>query len=151
MWSTPPAPDGPAGAHAVGEVVHSLRFRLSWGECDPAGIIYYATYLEWAERVHTEWWHLAGYSLAELPERLGAAFVVRNVTCDFRQSPKAMDLLDCSMRVARVGISSFTMAFDFVDVETSVSLASMGLTAVFVDAEQRATPVPTSARALLAR
>lgn len=129
---------------------HSRDLRLSWGECDPAGIVYYATYLEWAERVHSEWWLLQGLHLAELADRLGAAFVVRHVECDYLHPPRVLDELRCSLHVAAVGSSSFTLRFDFTDLGSGRALAELRLTCVFVDAEGTATPIPAPARKVLA-
>lgn len=137
------------GGLVTGVELHALEFRLSWGECDPAGIIYYATYLEWAERVHSEWWHLAGFSLAKLGDRLGSTFVTRHVSCDYLRAPQTMDVLRCSMRLGRLGSSSFAMAFAFTDVATDDLLASLEMTCVFVTGDLVATPVPGPARALL--
>ena len=47
-----PAPDQP--------VLHEVPFMLAYGDCDPAGIVYYATYYRWCERVYTEWTMPAG-------------------------------------------------------------------------------------------
>ncbi|HWJ64667.1 MAG TPA: acyl-CoA thioesterase [Acidimicrobiales bacterium] len=129
--------------------LHALDFRLSWGECDPAGIIYYATYLEWAERVHSEWWHLAGFSLAELTDRVGSSFVTRHVSCDYLRAPRAMDQLRCTMRLGRLGSSSFAMAFSFTDTAAAVEVARLDMTCVFVTGDLIATPVPATIRNLL--
>ena len=34
-------------------VLHEVPFMLAYGDCDPAGIVYYATYYRWFERVYT--------------------------------------------------------------------------------------------------
>lgn len=136
------APPTPAAAHEV-------DLRLSWGECDPAGIVYYATYLEWAERVHGEWWFLEGIRLDEMAERWGAAFVVRHVTADYLRSPRVLDPLRASLVVEAVGRTSFTVAVRFSDRRDGAELGVVRLVAVFVGAEGTAAPVPDPARSLL--
>ena len=128
---------------------HARDLRLSWGECDPAGIVYYATYLQWAERAHSEWWLLEGVHLAELAERLGAAFVVRHVECDYLHPPRVLDELRCSLHVDAVGSSSFTTRFDFTDLDSGRALAELRQTCVFVDGDGRSTPIPDLARKIL--
>ncbi len=32
-----------------------MDFRLAYSECDPAGIVYYAAYYPWFERIYNEW------------------------------------------------------------------------------------------------
>lgn len=132
-----------------GAALHSTEFRLSWGECDPAGIVYYATYLEWAERVHGEWWYLAGRPIRPPSSEGGPAFVVRHVSCDYLSAPEPMTRIGCSMSLQRIGSTSFTMSFRFVRVEDGTDLAELWLTAVFVDGSLEPTSVPSDVRALL--
>ena len=107
--------------------LHALQFRLSFGECDPAGIVYYATYLEWAERVHGDWWCRRGRPIGDAGA--GPSFVVRHVSCDYLAAPRANDLLGCEMSLQRV--------------------AELWLTAVFVDDDGAPCEVPDDARRLL--
>ena len=44
----------------MADVLHALEFRLAYSECDPAGIVYYATYYPWMERTNTEWLFVSG-------------------------------------------------------------------------------------------
>jgi acyl-CoA thioester hydrolase len=129
--------------------LHEVEFRLSWGECDPAGIIYYATYLEWAERAHSEWWHLRGRPITMPGEGDGPSFVVRHVACDYLRAPRPMDQIRCGLRCARIGGTSFTMTAGFTMLDSAVTLAELSLTAVFVDGDLGSVPVPDSARLLL--
>lgn len=126
--------------------LHGIEFRLSWGGCDPAGIIYYATYLEWAERAHSEWWYLRGLRIDAMADRIGASFVVRHVSCGYHRSPTVMDVLRCSLALELLGGTSFTIVCTFVLVATGEVQAVLHLTAVFVDAARRPVAVPDGAR-----
>ncbi|CAN5790951.1 thioesterase family protein [soil metagenome] len=128
---------------------HSNDLRLSWGECDPAGIVYFTTYLEWAERVHSEWWLLAGLRLDRLVASQGAAFVVRHASCDYLQPAAAMDRLRCELRVRSVGTTSFATSFAFTGIDTDVEHAVVELIAVFVGRDGRPVAIPDAARAAL--
>lgn len=134
---------------ALGPVRHHNDLRLSWGECDPAGIVYFTTYLEWAERVHSEWWLLAGLRLDELVASQGAAFVVRHAACDYLAPAAAMDRLRCEMRVRSVGTTSFRTSFAFTGLDSGVEHAVVELAAVFVGPEGRPVPIPADALAAL--
>lgn len=129
--------------------LHSAELRLSWGECDPAGIVYYATYLHWAERVQSEWWYLAGVHLSDMAAEWGASFVTRHVNCEYLRSPSVMDLLRCSMSLDRLGNTSFTNRFRFTRADTGELQAELHLTGVFIDPERRPVAVPARARTLL--
>ncbi len=128
-------------------VLHALRFRLSFGECDPAGIVYYATYLEWAERVHGDWWALQGRPIGDLDK--GPSFVVRHVSCDYLSAPRANDVLRCEMSLQRIGATSFTLSFRFAGDDSDLHLAELWFTAVFVDGDGQRCEVPDDARGLL--
>jgi len=145
--------DGVGGADADGAgaapPLHELEFRLSWGECDPAGIVYYATYLEWAERAQSEWWYLNGRAITAPGASTAPSFVVRHVSCDYLAAPRPMDLVRLSLRTERIGTTSFTLAFDFARADTGAALARLSLTAVFVDADLQPVGVPDDAVALL--
>ena len=127
--------------------LHELQFRLAFGECDPAGIVYYATYLEWAERVHGDWWFHQGRPIGDASS--GPAFVVRHVSCDYLAAPRPNDELRCTMWLQRIGATSFTLSFRFEMAATGAQLAELWFTAVFVDHHGEPCSVPGDARSLL--
>jgi acyl-CoA thioester hydrolase len=135
------------GAGPLHGPLHGLEFRLAFGECDPAGIVYYATYLEWAERVHGDWWYLQGRPIGDPASR--PSFVVRHVSCDYLSPPRVNDLLRCDMSLQRVGRTSFTLSFRFTMVGSGEHLAELWFTAVFVDEAGDRCEVPDEARRLL--
>ena len=131
-----------------GSVLHHAEFRLSFGECDPAGIVYYATYLHWAERIHTEWWFEHGFRVERLRAQLGATFVTRHVACDFHRSPVVMDRVRAGLSLRRLGTTSFTMGCRFTADDGGL-LADQTLVLVFIDADRRPVDIPSAARQLL--
>ena len=107
-------------------VLYGVPFRLSYGDCDPAGIVYDAAYYRWFER---------GSYL--VPGRLHDPLTVR-------------------MRLVRVGTTSFTLAFSVDHAETEVAFARGTMTMVFVDLPDvdrderpRPVPVPDALRVVL--
>ncbi|MGI5324699.1 acyl-CoA thioesterase [Actinomadura nitritigenes] len=132
------------------EPLHRVTFRLSYGDCDPAGIVYYANYQRWMERTHTEWWFLRGLRFDELPSRLGVAVVTRASTAEYERTITVFDLVECRLYAGRVGRTSFEVRCDFVtgDGERASTAA---LTLVCVDAAdpRRAVPVPEPMRRAL--
>jgi YbgC/YbaW family acyl-CoA thioester hydrolase len=122
---------------------------LSWGECDPAGIIYYATYLTWAERLHSEWWLERGFHLSDMHEALGARFSVRHLEVDYRSPPRPLERMRASLAVARLGTTSFAVEVTFTRPADETLLAILTLTAVWTSPERRPVPIPAPARAAL--
>jgi acyl-CoA thioester hydrolase len=125
----------------VNGTLHSVDFRLSYGDCDPAGIVYYASYYRWMERVHTEWWFLSGIRLDELSDLCGVSIVTRAASAEFLWPLRVFDLVACRMSTARVGRSSFTMAFDFL-AEEGRSACTSRMTLVCVGSGGEPAPVP---------
>jgi acyl-CoA thioester hydrolase len=129
--------------------LHTVEFRLSYGDCDPAGIVYYASYYRWMERVHTEWWFLRGLRLDELASTCGVSIVTRAASAEFLWPLQLFDLVACRMNTARVGRSSFTMAFSFLTEEERPSCRAE-MTLVCVGPEGGPAKVPGRMRELLA-
>lgn len=122
---------------------------LSWGECDPAGIIYYATYLTWAERLHSEWWLGHGFHLATMHDDLGARFSVRHLEVDYRSPPRPLERMRAVLDVERIGTTSFAITVTFTRPADATLLAVLTLTAVWTSPERRPVPIPAPARAVL--
>jgi YbgC/YbaW family acyl-CoA thioester hydrolase len=131
------------------DVLNSHVFRLSFAHCDPAGIIYFATYFPFFERVHTEWGWRAGVPSDQLPELWGVSVVARASTCEYFNAPVLHDELRCEERLGRLGSSSYTMAFDVVRTADELTMARGTMTLVCVGADGRPAPVPTSLAAVL--
>ena len=64
-------------------VLQSMDFRLSYADCDPAGIVYYAAYYPWFERTYTEW-TLQWRDTARRPPTIwGARHIARASGCEY--------------------------------------------------------------------
>ncbi|HEX3947663.1 MAG TPA: thioesterase family protein [Acidimicrobiales bacterium] len=128
--------------------LHALDFRLSWGECDPAGIVYFASWFPWLERVQTEWLFLAGERPDTLAERRGIGMVVRHVGCDYLVPAKVFDPLRCRLTGGRFKNTSVVQSFTIDNRDTGVTHARAAMTVVFLDATGRPAPPPATLRAL---
>lgn len=132
------------------EPLHRVTFRLSYGDCDPAGIVYYANYQRWMERTHTEWWYLRGLRFDDLPSRLGVAVVTRAASAEYERTTTLFDLVESRLYADRLGRTSFTMRCDFFR-EDGDRACTATLTLVCVDPETptKAVQVPDPMRTLL--
>ncbi len=122
-------------------VLHSMDLRLSYADCDPAGIVYYAAYYPWFERVFNEWTYLNGFPPTKMREMWGAAHVSRASGCEYLIPGRLFDPMTCSMRLRHVGTTSFSMTFDMVHREDGKTYASGMMTFVFVDEQFPPRPV----------
>jgi acyl-CoA thioester hydrolase len=125
----------------TGAVLHTNDFRLSYGECDPAGIVYFAAYYPWFERTLNEWNFLTGNLPAGLAEKWGASYVSRASGCEYFIPGRLFDPFTCEMRLGHVGSSSYSMTFAIVHRDNGDTYAVGKMTLVFVSQDFPPKPV----------
>jgi len=126
-------------------LLHACSFQLTYGDCDPAGIVYYANYFRWMEHTHTTWWHAVGERIDELPGRYGVELVTRHTGCEFTAPAHPFDVVVASLSAENLGRTSFRMRCDFA-LNTGIAVASGDLTLVTIDGNGRPAPVPDALR-----
>jgi acyl-CoA thioester hydrolase len=138
-------------------VLHELDFRLSYGDCDPAGIVYFAAYYPWFERTYNEWAFLAGFPPMRMHELWGATHISVASGCRYRLPGRLHDPFTCRMRLRKLGTTSFSPHFTIDHRETGETFAEGEMTFVFVDranldddVRPRPVPVPPQLRDALA-
>ncbi len=57
------------GTGSTGEAVHTIRLRVEFGDCDPAGIVYFPNYYRWFDQATHALCEDAGFSLMTVRER----------------------------------------------------------------------------------
>jgi acyl-CoA thioester hydrolase len=87
------------------EFSHPLRVR--YGECDPQGIVFNATYLVYFDVAFTELWRAALGPWNDMVER-GIDAVVAEANVRFRSPARFDDELELRCVVARMGETSMT-------------------------------------------
>lgn len=99
-----------------------VRHVLSWGECDPAGIIYYPTYYRWMDSATWAMVAAAGYPASRMrAEHYTMPLVDSN--CAFLSSPQFGDACEVRSRIVKWGRSSFTVSHEFVLADGAKVLA----------------------------
>lgn len=128
---------------------------VEWGDCDPAGIIFYPTYYRWMDAASWNLFAQAGYGAERMrAEHLSLPLV--HAQCDFLRSPRFGE--DCFVETAveRLGSKSFTVRHRFVRASDGAELATGHETRVWCRYEAgpgsplRGEPLPPALRALLA-
>lgn len=80
--------------------------EVHWGDCDPAGIIFYPTYFRWFDAATWNFFAQAGYDVKRMrAEQLAMPLV--SAQCEFRASPVHGDHCEVQSRIARWGGKSF--------------------------------------------
>lgn len=131
---------------SAGTFAHELRVRYS--ECDAQGIVFNANWFAYFDVAMTEFWRkvLGGYQ--HLPVAHGVETVVAETGARFRGVARFDELIDFSVRVARLGTSSMRVE---IDAKRGGELVCEGfLEYVFVDAQSfTPSPIPDRVRAML--
>jgi acyl-CoA thioester hydrolase len=91
----------------------SLSFQIAYGDCDAAGIVYFATYFRWMERAYTSWLFANGVRGGEQSEDLGGLAVGVSAGADYLRMVRVFDMLDLQVVLDRIGTSSYTLGYEF--------------------------------------
>jgi 4-hydroxybenzoyl-CoA thioesterase len=103
--------------------------QVHWGDCDPAGIIFYPTYFRWMDAASWQLWAAVGYTAKRMKaEHLAMPLVAAD--CRFIAPAEQGDRCEVRSRIARFGGKSFVVAHDMVR-EDGTALASGSETRVW--------------------
>ncbi len=87
----------------------SLACTVQWGDCDPAGIIYYPTYYRWMDAATWAMFAQVGYPATRIRTEFLSLPLV-HAECSFERSPTFGDKCTVQSRVTRWGGKSFTVS-----------------------------------------
>ena len=117
--------------------------RVYYEDTDAGGVVYYARYLHFMERVRTEWLRALGIEQAALVERENIIFAVTRVEADYRRPARLDDLLLVTAEVAERRRVGFTFNQEIRRKDDDTILCSGRISVVFLDAARlRPRPLP---------
>ena len=94
-------------------IVGVFPCQVQWGDCDPAGIIFYPTYFCWMDAATWGFMNSVGYAPKRMrDEHLSMPLV--SADCRFLHPAEHGDRCEVRSRIARFGGKSFTVAHDVV-------------------------------------
>ena len=94
-------------------IVGIFPCQVQWGDCDPAGIIFYPTYFRWIDAASWALFASAGYG----PKWMRAehiALPLVSAECQFLSPAEHGDRCEVRSRIARFGGKSFVVAHEIV-------------------------------------
>jgi YbgC/YbaW family acyl-CoA thioester hydrolase len=100
-------------AEAFPSIVGVFACEVQWGDCDPAGIIFYPTYFRWIDAASWALFASVGYG----PKWMRAqhfAMPLVSAQCEFLVPAEHGDRCEVRSRIARFGGKSFVVAHDVV-------------------------------------
>lgn len=148
-----PAATAAPGASAPGDddggALAAMDWLLTYADCDPAGLIYYANAFVLMERLYMRWARDHGVTPDELRRRGSAVPVARSATGDFLAPLRPLDEVRARLHCDGVGRSSMDWRCTLT-APGAASPAFVGhLRQVYVGVSGRAVPVPPEIVALV--
>jgi acyl-CoA thioester hydrolase len=121
---------------------YSALNRVWFSDTDAQGVVYYGRYLPYFDHARTEYHrHLGSGSVA------GAEFVMRASSVEYLAPAKFDELVECYVRVARLGRTSVTYECEAIRLPDRTLMVTATQTLVLVDlATRRPTPIPDETR-----
>ncbi len=98
------------------------EITVEWGDCDPAGIVYYPSYFRWCDQATYRLFLVAGLKRDDITSgqwKEGTPLV--KAECSFRRPSQHGEKLVIESHVSRFGNSSFTISHVFRDASGAVA------------------------------
>ena len=94
-------------------IVATFPCQVQWGDCDPAGIIFYPTYFRWIDAASWALFDSVGYGAKRMrAEHLAMPLV--SAQCQFLSPAEHGDRCEVRSRIARFGGKSFVVEHEVV-------------------------------------
>ena len=124
----------------------SAHARVWFSDTDAQGVVYYGRYLPYFDHARVEYHrHLGQFEVGE------AEFVMRALQVEYHAPARFDELIECFVRVARIGRTSMTYECAAHRVEDDELMVTAAQTIVLVDrVARRPTPIPNDVRAAIA-
>lgn len=119
-----------------------LPHRVSYGETDCMGVMYYAEYLHLFERSRSEYIRHFGMSYADA-EKKGVILPVSEVECRYRSPARYDELVLIRAAISEWRRASLVFVYEIWNEDKSVLLAKGMTRHAFVNVQGKPVPVPT--------
>ncbi len=133
-------------------IVATFACQVHWGDCDPAGIIFYPTYFRWMDSACWAFFAGVGYPAKRMrAENLAMPLIAAD--CRFLHPAEQGDHCEVRSKIARFGGKSFVLAHEVLRAD-GVALARGSETRVWGRFEQgpgsrlRGETIPEELKAL---
>ncbi|HEX7139950.1 MAG TPA: thioesterase family protein [Vicinamibacterales bacterium] len=121
----------------------SVRFR----DCDAMGHVNHAVFFTYLEQCRLTFWREVTGSPSP-----HTRVIIAHAECDYRSPAHFGDDLDVTLRVAAIGSSSFTLAYEVTNATTTRVVATGSTVMVSYDYQAgKPIPLPEATRKLLER
>jgi 4-hydroxybenzoyl-CoA thioesterase len=125
------------------------RFQTYWSDLDAAGIVYFPHFFRFVEQAEEELFRAAGYAGQPLIEGLNVWMPRVEVFAKFSTPIRHGAAIRVRLRPKIQGEKAIRYDFEILDDATDEALAAGYITIVCVDANFKATPVPSAIRTII--
>jgi 4-hydroxybenzoyl-CoA thioesterase len=133
-------------------LIFARSVQVRFGDCDPAGIVFYPRYFEMFNNLVEDWCAQGlGSSFQELIGVRGLGLPAVRIGTDFVATSKLGDLLRAELAVTKIGGASITTAIRLLGADGGLRVRAT-LVLVLMDLKTaRATRIPDPMRERIAR
>jgi 4-hydroxybenzoyl-CoA thioesterase len=103
----------PSAENEFPSITGRFACEVQWGDCDPAGIIFYPTYFRWFDAASWALFASVGFTAARLRTE-GRAMPLVGAESQFMHPAGQADRCEVRSRIARFGGKSFVVAHEVV-------------------------------------
>ena len=122
--------------------------RISYGETDTMGVLYYAEYLHIFERARSEFIRACGMSYRDVEEK-DIILPVREAQCRYRSPARYDDLVQVHTAISEWGRASMRFVYEMWNEDKTRLLATGSTQHALVNRQGRPVAVPDWLRDLL--
>jgi 4-hydroxybenzoyl-CoA thioesterase len=121
---------------------------VRFGDCDPAGIVFYPRYFEMFNNLVEDWCaHGLGTSFRELHQERRLGLPTVSIQTDFIAPSRLGDVLRAELRVEKIGAASITVAIRLLGDDGSERVRASLVLVLMELKTMRATRIPDAMRA----
>jgi 4-hydroxybenzoyl-CoA thioesterase len=126
------------------------QIQVRFAHCDLAGIVFYPRYIEMFNNLVEDWCHATGVPYAEIQDGRGTGLPVVHLNVDFAAPSRMGDILDATLAVRAVGVTSLTLDIVLRGPDGAERVRA-NMIVVLVDMETKLpVPFPDAVKAKLA-
>jgi 4-hydroxybenzoyl-CoA thioesterase len=138
----------PAAAKSAAGRPYRTEIRVRFGDCDPAGIVFYPRYLEIFNGLVEDWCRdELQYSFPELITQRGWGLPTVHLEVDFLAPSRFGDALSATLRVEKVGKSSVNIAINLCSPDGSARVRGKVVLVLIDRKPHKVIPIPDNLRA----
>jgi 4-hydroxybenzoyl-CoA thioesterase len=138
----------PAPAKSAAGRPYRTEIRVRFGDCDPAGIVFYPRYLEIFNGLVEDWCRdELQYSFPELITQRGWGLPTVHLEVDFLAPSRFGDILSATLTVQKVGKSSVNININLCSPDGAERVRGKVVLVLIDRKPQKAIPIPDDLRA----